>query len=57
VNCEGSDCSLVNCDIVCFFMWLCASASVPRYRHKQDERSEMKVRVFINIIQCWPSGM
>jgi hypothetical protein len=57
VNSEESDCSLVNCDIVCFFMWRCAAASALRSRHKQYERSEIKVRVFINIIQCWASGM
>ena len=54
--CEESDCSLVNCHIVCF-MWRCACASAARSRHKQYERSEMKVRMFINIIQYWPSGM
>jgi len=60
VNCEESDCSLVNYHIVCLFMWRCVSASVVRSRHKQYERSEMKFRMFINIIQCWiflPSGM
>ena len=57
VNCEESDCSLVYCDFVCFFMWRCASASAPLCRHKQYERSEVKVRVFINSIHCWPSGM
>jgi hypothetical protein len=57
VNCEMSDCSLVNCYIVCFFMWHCASASVARSMHKQYERSEMKIRMHINIIQCWPAGM
>ena len=55
--CEESDCSLVNCHIVCFFMWRCASASAARSMHKQYERSEMKVRMFINIILFWPSGM
>jgi len=57
VNCEESDCSLVNCHIVCFFMWHCASASVAQSMHKQYGRSEMKIRMLINIIQCWPSGM
>jgi hypothetical protein len=37
VNCEESDCSLVNCHIVWFFMWRCASASAARSRHKQYE--------------------
>jgi len=37
VNCEESDSSLVNCHIVCFFMWCCASASAARSRHKQYE--------------------
>jgi hypothetical protein len=74
VNCEVSDCclvdchivcffmwcSLVNCHIVCLFMWRCASASAARSRHKQYERSEMKVRMSIYIFHCWriqPSGM
>ena len=57
VNCEVSDCLLVNCCIVCFFMCCCASASAVRSRHKQYEVCEMKVRMFVNIIQCWPSGM
>jgi hypothetical protein len=55
-----SDCSLLNCHIVCFFMWRCASASVPWSRHKQYEWSEIKVRMFRNIVQCWrfwPSGL
>jgi hypothetical protein len=55
--CEESDCSLVNCHIVCFFMWRCASASAACRRHKQYERSDMKVRMFVNIIHGWPSGM
>jgi hypothetical protein len=50
-NCEESDCSLVNCHIVCF-MWCCASASAVQSRHKQYERSEVKVRMFINIVHC-----
>jgi len=53
VNCEESDCSLVNCHIVCLFMWRCVSASAVRSRHKQYERSEMKLRMFINIFHCW----
>jgi hypothetical protein len=57
MNCEVSDCSLVNCHIVCFFMWRCVSASAARSRYKQYEQSEMKVRVLINTIQCWPSEM
>jgi hypothetical protein len=57
VNCEESDCSLVNCDIVCFFMWRCTSASAPRCSNNQYERSDMKVRMLVKIIQCWPSGM
>ena len=35
VNCKESDYSLVNCRIVCFFMWCCASASAAQSRHKQ----------------------
>jgi hypothetical protein len=38
----------------------CASASAAWSRHKQYERSEMKLRMIINIIQCWiirPSWM
>ena len=60
VNYEESDCLLVNCHIVRFFMWRCVSASAARSRHKRYERSEMKVKMFINIIQCWimwPSEM
>ena len=56
VKFEWSNCSLVNCHIVYFFMWRCASASAARSRHKQYERSEMKLRMFIKITQCWPSG-
>jgi hypothetical protein len=56
VNCEESDGSLVNCHIVCFCMWLCASASVARSRHKQYEPSE-KIRAHINTIHCWLSWM
>ena len=36
VNCKVSDCSLVNCHVVCF-MWRCASASAARSRHKEYE--------------------
>ena len=55
---EESHCSLLNYHIVCFIR--CASASVLWIRHKQYERSESKVRMFINIIHSWrirPSGM
>ena len=38
-------------------MWRSASASAAWSRHKQYERSEVKIRMFINIIQWWPSGM
>jgi hypothetical protein len=37
VNCEESDCSLVNCHIVCFYMWHCASVAAPQSRHEQFE--------------------
>jgi len=60
VNCEVSDCSLVNCHIVRFCMWHSSSASAARIRHKPCEQSEMKVTVFINNFHCWtiwPSGM
>ena len=60
VNCEEPDCSLVNCHIVCFFVWHCASASAMQSKHKQYEGSEVKVGMNINIIHCWrirPSGM
>jgi hypothetical protein len=60
VNIEVSDCSLVNRHIVWFFMWRCASASAARSGHKQYERSEVKIRMCINIFRCWrirPPGM
>jgi len=48
--CEELDCSLVNCHIVCFLTWCCASASTVRSRHKQYERSEMKVRMIVFVL-------
>jgi hypothetical protein len=60
MNCEESDCSLVNCHIVFLFMWHCASASIARIRHKQYERSEMKVKnvhIHLSLLENQPSGM